>query len=153
MAEIKKFNLKDDDYYAIDIAKTVARRFLKHPNIKPIQVIGLGNALYALERLPLVTEGVCSEFGVSYDFGTEEFSESRYINFIISEYDFEISDGGSVYDKFVGSDSYSNLGWFIEVDGYRETECQLYNIENEIEEYINMGAKIIVTDESDIQYE
>ncbi len=69
---MEKFELIDDDWYAIEIAKNVARRFLKSPHITPQQVIGLGNALYALERLPLVTPGSFCEFGIVYRAGTEE---------------------------------------------------------------------------------
>lgn len=111
------------------------------------------NALYALERLPLVTLGSFSEFGIAYRAGTEEFSEMRYIDFRISESAFEISEGGSVYDKAVGSDSFSEPGWVVEVDGYRSAECDLYNLEDSIAEYLNLGAEISVSDESEIEYE
>lgn len=81
MSEISEFDIKDDDYCAIDIARNTVRRLLMHPSINPIQVIGLGNALYALERLPLVTEGVYCEFGLVFRSGTEDFNEMCYINF------------------------------------------------------------------------
>ncbi|NTW87843.1 MAG: hypothetical protein HGB26_01680 [Desulfobulbaceae bacterium] len=148
-----EFELTDDDMYAIDIAKNVARRFLKNPMITPQQIIGLGNALYALQRLPLVTPGALSEFGIVYRAGAEEFSEMRYINFKISESAFEISKGGSVYDKDVGSDSISAPGWIVEAGGYRSTECELYGLEDSIAEYLNLGAEISVSDESEIAYE
>lgn len=150
---MEEFELTDDDFYAIEIAKNVARRFVKRPNIAPQEIVGLGNALYALERLPQVTTGAFSEFGIVYRSGTEEFREMRYINFIISELEFEITIGGSVYDKAVGSDSFSEPGWMIEIGGYRCTECELYNLENSIEEYFNLGAEITVSDESEIKYE
>ncbi len=107
---MEKFELTDDDYYAIGIAQNVARRFLKDPRITPQQVIGIGNALYALGRMPRVTPGSSTEFGIVYEAGTEEYSEMRYINFRISESEFEISRGGSAYDKSVGSDRWSRLG-------------------------------------------
>lgn len=49
MNAMEEFELTDDDFYAVEIAKNVARRFLKHPQISPQQIIGLGNALYALK--------------------------------------------------------------------------------------------------------
>lgn len=150
---MEEFILTDDDIYAIEIAKNVARRFLKVPNIEPIQVIGLGNALYALERLPKVTPGSFSEFGIVYRAGTEEFNEMRYIDFRISEDAFEISIGGSVYDKAVGSDSFSEPGWMVEAGGYRNSECELYDLEDSIVEYLNLGAEVSVSDESKIEYE
>ncbi len=150
---MKEFDLTDDDCYAIEVAKNVARRFLGHAKIRPQQVIGLGNALYALERLPLVTPGSCCEFGIVYRAGTEEFSEMRYIDFRISESAFEISKGGSVYDRAGGGDSFSEPGWVVEVDGYRCTESELYDLEDSIAEYLNLGAEITVSDESEIEYE
>lgn len=151
--EFVEFKLNDEDYYAINIAKNIARRFLKHPKITPLQVIGLGNALYALDRLPNVTAGACCEFGIVYRRGTEENEEMRYITFRISEYEFEIAKGGSVYDNAVGSDSFSEPGWLIEAGGCRNTECELFAIEDSIEEYLNLGAEIIVNDESDMDYD
>jgi hypothetical protein len=146
---MEQFELKGDDYSAIEIAKNTVRLFLKEPQITPQQIIGLGKALYALERLPLVTPGSYSEFGIVYREGDEEFSEMRYITFRISESAFEISMGGSVYDKAVGSDSFSDPGWVVEAGGYRETECELHGLEDLITEYLNLGAKITVSDESE----
>jgi hypothetical protein len=150
---MEEFELTDDDHYAIEIAKSIARRFLKYPQIAPQQVIGLGNALYALDRLPLVTAGSSSEFGIVYRAGTEDFSEMKYIIFRITESDFEISQGGSVYNKGVGSDSFSEPGWLVEVGGYRNGECELYSLEDSVVEYLNLGAQIAVADESQIDYD
>ncbi len=150
---MEKFELEDDDYYAVDIAKNIARHFLKYPRITPQQVVGLGNALYALERLPTVTQGSSSEFGIVYRAGTEDVSEMRYIEFRISSGIFEIAKGGSVYDKAVGGDSIPGPVWSVEISGYRNTECELFDIEDSIAEYLNLGAKITVHDESEIEYE
>jgi hypothetical protein len=148
-----EFELNDDDLYAIDIAKNVARLLLKQPNVKPKQIIDIGNALYALERLPISTPGSSSAFGIVYRAGSEEFSEMRYIDFKIFEDSFEISMGGSVYDKAIGSDSFSEPGWYVEIGGYRNPECDLYDLEDSITEYLNLGAEISTDDESEIEYE
>jgi len=154
---VEQFELFDDedsdDYYAIDLAKKVARLLLKHPSIKPQQIIGLGNALYALERMPLVTPGALCEYGVEYRVGTEEYNEMRYVLFSISDADFGISTGGSVYDKATGGDSFSGPEWRIELGGYRETDCNLRGIEGRVVEYLNLGAEITVADESEIEFE
>nr|WP_314899660.1 hypothetical protein [uncultured Deefgea sp.] len=150
---MEKFTLTTEDLQAIQIMKSTARRFLRYERITPQQVIAIGNALYSLERLPLVTPGSYSEFGIVYREGSKEFSEMRYINFRISESAFEISKGGSVYDKTVGSDSFSDPGWLIEVGGYRYTECELHYLEDSISEYLNLGAEISASDESEIEYE
>lgn len=103
--------------------------------------------------MPLITPGSFCEFGIVYRAGSDDFKETRYIEFRISESDFEISQGGIVYDKAVGGDSYSDPGWLVEVGGFRDAECELYQLEDSISEYLNLGAKITVEDESEIEYE
>jgi len=147
---IPNFELLDEDFEAIAIAGNVAHSLLRHPAITPRQVIGLGNALFALGRLPRSTPGVQVDFGLVWRDDDEEFSEMRFITFRISEEDFEISRGGSVYDRRVGSDTISQPGWHIEIGGYRCTECELYQLENEVCEFINLGANPSVTCESTI---
>jgi hypothetical protein len=150
---IKKFKLISKDFQAIEIATKTARRFLKYSQIRPQQIVALGNALYALERLPLVTPGSFSSFGVVHHAGTQKFSEMRYIDFKMSESTFEISKGGSIYDKAVGRDSFSEPGWLVEVGAYRKTECELYSLENTVDEYWNLGGQISTSDESEIDYD
>jgi hypothetical protein len=105
------FELNEDDRYAINLAIKTARQFLKHPEIKPLQVVGLGNAIYALERLPLATPRACTEFGIVYRDEEEDYVNMRYIQIRISYSNFEISVGGSVYDSSVGSDTFTDPGW------------------------------------------
>lgn len=148
-----KFELYSSDYEAIKLAKRIAYRFLKFDGLEARQIIGLGNALYALERMPLTTPGVFIEFGIVYRAGSESFNEMIYIGFNIFYETFEISRGGSVYNKSVGSDSFSEPGWIVELGGYREAACDLEEVESSISEYINLGATITVSDESKIDYE
>ena len=148
---MEKYEFTEDDFYAVAVAKYVARRFLKCGNISPRKIIGLGNAIYTLECLPLATAGVLSEFGIVYRSGAEEFSEMRYIDFRILESAFENSLGGSVYDKTVGRYSFSEPGWLIEIGGYRNTKCELYNLAESINEYLNIGAELTVSDGSEIE--
>lgn len=144
---MNKFDLIDDDYQAILIAKNIARRLLQLPRITPKQIIDLGKALDALERLPNVTPNISIEFGISYRNGNDKFEEMEYILFRISDDCFEISRGGNTYDSSVGGDSISHPGWRVELGGYYERDCELYNIESSFIEYINLGAEIIVEDE------
>lgn len=144
-----KFELTDDDVRMICIAKNTVRRFLNDPQITGQDVIGLGNALYALERLPLVTPGVLSEFEVVYRNGDEDCSSMRYVNFLISDSAFTVSKGGSDCEKEVGSDNFTDLGWEIGLDGYRSTETTLlFDLEDYITEYLDFGAEKIVSDDS-----
>ena len=148
-----EFELTYDDIEAIGIANDVARLLLEYKDITPQQIIGLGNALYALEQLPSVTNGAYCEFGVILQEGDSDFREMRYIDFKISEESFAIIKGGSTYERAIGSDSYSEPGWIVEVGGYRNADCELYNLKESIREYLNLGASISVNDESDIEME
>lgn len=145
-----KFELIEEDYFAIEIAANTARLFLKKRKLSPRKIIGLGNALYALERLPKATKGVGCEFGLFHENGNENFRESKYYDFRITEDYFEISIGGSVYDKAVGSDSISEPGWMVESNGVANRDAELYTIEENIISYLEMGAEVTVDDESEI---
>ena len=58
-SKIQDFNLEGQDIYsdeyAISIAIDCAKLFLRNSKISTRQIIGLGNALYALERMPAST--------------------------------------------------------------------------------------------------
>ena len=156
-AKIEHFNLQGmDEYsdeYAISIAIDCAKLFLRNSKISTRQIIGLGNALYALERMPASTPGTFVEFGVAYRVdGNFPETEMHYLNFIISESCFGISRGGSLNLGY-GTDTISKPGWRFEVGGYREAECELYMVEDEVLELLNCGGEITVHDESDIEYD
>ena len=141
---------EDDDLFAVETAKAAARMFLGHPDIKPGQIVGLGRALYALERLPQATPGVYCEYDVSMTTGNDDFSEMHYISFRITDDDFEISTGGSVYDKRVGSDSVSGPRWLLEFSGYADRNLgdEIESIEGRVRRYLRSGAEITVDDDS-----
>ena len=145
------FELTDDDMVAIDVATKTVKQFLRNEDLDARQIVGLGNALYALQRLPQVTDGAACEFGLIY----RNAGESRYIEFEVSEHAFGISIGGSNYDPNVGSDSFSQPGWRVEVGGFREDSDSglLYSLFDQIYEYVCLGAEIVVRDESSIVLE
>lgn len=156
MEIFNEFNLEDDDFIGVCTAINVARLFLKDNTITPKKIIGLGNALYALERLPITTPGVYVEFSIEYRNGTEQYSEMKYVNFSITENEFQVSVGGSVYDSEIGSDSYTELDYLIGFEGYRLTEgdiTDLIYVEDNVKEFLKLGAEINVQDDSSIQYE
>ena len=53
--EYSEYGEYDDDRLAISIAINIARRLLQEPKITASQIVGIGHALYALQRLPVVT--------------------------------------------------------------------------------------------------
>ena len=166
------FELKYSDYcdygeygddYAISIAMNVARRFLREPDITASQIVGIGHALYALQRLPVVTPGIDVRFGIIIHHKIEApspknsketitLSDMEYIDFCISEDTFEISKGGSA-DCGAGHDSYSLAGWYVGLDGSRKTQCELYCIEDAISMLLEQkNTEIRVEDHSKIDF-
>ena len=139
------------DYLAISVAMDVAKHIIQHPKITVRQIVGLGHALYGLERLPDITPGVCVEFSVNLDVTGRFRDEMSYIKFRISEEEFKISRGGYI-DIGAGWDSYSDTGWYFDVYGNRNSECQLWTIEDEVLDLLGCGAEIRVDDESYIDF-
>ena len=116
-SKYSKYGEYDDDQLAISIAINVARRLLQEPKITASQIVGIGHALYALQRLPVVTPEVNVRFGVvvrskieypdrENPDNTVTYSDMDYIDFCISQDEFEIARGGST-DTGLGNDSFS----------------------------------------------
>ena len=151
----EKFFLTEDDEYAIQIASNVAKKFLRQPFVAPQEIVGLGHALHALKRMPDTTRGVDVEFGVVLRQDFESSGGMRYLYFKIYEDIFEISRGGSEWDKHVGSDSFSEPGWQIEIGAEARREClyELDYLEETVQEFLNLGGTISVVDESVIEFD
>ena len=144
------FRLIDEDYRAIEIAKKIMKKILNHPSVDPKGIVAIGHYLYAIERLPQITAGASTHIEIVYTNGDENFRESKIFTFRITDEEFHIDISGSVYDKSVGSDSISYPSWYIEKDGGRDTECDLSTLEQEIDEYLELGAKVSSEDYSEI---
>ena len=155
MDDPKQFDLTEEDEYAIEVAISVAQKLLRKAAVSPREIAGLGHALYALKRLPDTTPGAYVEFGVAFRQDFEYSGGMRYVTFIICEFAFEISRGGSEWDKHVGSDSFSEPGWRIEIGAGARRECfhKLADLEEAVQEYLNLGGTISVADESEIEFE
>lgn len=145
--------MNDDDYYAIVVVKNVARRLLQHPDINPRQIIGLGNALYALDRLPRATQGADCQFRIIYRQVSEGFEKVRFFTFLISATDFRVSCGGTNCDLYVAEEHFDQCLWEIRPDGFRDTGGILDTIENSCEKLLSRGASVDVRDKSLIIYE
>ncbi len=149
----RSFELSESDEDAIALGIRIIRRILADERTTPQQIAGIANGLYALQRMPVVTHGISCGFDLNYRFSDEDFSEFRYFGFRVTEQEYEITIGGSVYDQSTGSYSFSEPGWRISVDGERASEGDLDEIEARINEYIALGATFSVSDESDVEME
>ena len=89
----------------IEAARKLAWRMFAAPGIQPRDLVGLGRALYALDRLPVVTDGVAVEFSVKTPYEKNKYMEIlRYWTVRISESEVALSSGGYV-DVGHGADS------------------------------------------------
>lgn len=136
------------------VASTVidfTRTLLAKAGPTPRQLVGLARALFALERMPQITSGVNVDYSISLRQGDEKFEEMKYWSVRICEDSFEVSSGGRVYDARVGSDSISGFRLYVEAGshGYREYNDSCYEWLDDLEELLNLGAELDVTDDSD----
>jgi hypothetical protein len=148
---IEDFIFVNEDYIAVESAIKFARKLLSHPRITPTQIVGIGRALHALERLPKSTPGIYVGFGISFRQGDEDFSEMKYWDVFISEKSFSVRSGGSVYSSDVGSDSYSGFRHEIETSGYRNLNDDIYQWEDEVSDVFSINVSIDVEDDSRIE--
>ena len=126
------------------------RKLLTMPDLKPDVIIGIGHYLYAVERLPLITTGINVGVTIDYTTGNSERRGSHYFVLSINEETFHIEESGYEYEQYIGGDSIGYPGWYIERSGGRDTEMDLEKLENEIDEYLNLGTVITVEDYSEI---
>ena len=104
----------------------IAKRLIQHLKVTARQIVGLGQALYALERLPTITPGIWVKFGLILDVTGRFRNETSYIDFRISEEEFEISRGGYID---------LGTGW----DSYKEEEVHLNDYEDITEARARIG--------------
>lgn len=84
------------------------------------------------------------EFDFSFvsETGNDEDHEIQYIDFHFESEMIQVSSGGSVYDKSVGSDSYTNWGYSIGLNGWDEDNND-YRFSS-ILELVRNGAKLSI---------
>ena len=144
----EEFELKDWDYTVIQVAINVIRGFLSQRKLPARHVVGLGKALYALERLPEVTPGIYCDYGICYPSGDEKLSEKKYISYFISDEKFSITTGRRLYDQSNEGDNITDQEWRIEIGSYgvKTLGFEPSELETEIREYLQLGAEIMVSD-------
>ena len=140
------FKITAEDVDAIEIAKDIALRLIVRTELTDEQRIGLANAIYALNKLPISTESIECEFGVDYEWGDDKARDREYVTFIINSCVFEIQTGGSTYHQSVGWDNISGPKWSIDLDGYGDRECDLSSLKPSINYLLELGAEVSVYD-------
>src|SRR5687767_3219182 len=102
------------------IDKFTAKIRVSLTSLTPAELRQMATLLFALERLPSATAGVYIDLAV-----TQRLDESfSYVSMELSDCDFRLTIGGSVYSPGIGSDSYSQIVLEMEIGGFRRGTTQ-----------------------------
>lgn len=99
------YDLTVDDLPITDGLESVIRSILRKPTLKPQQIAQMAAFLYAVQRLPVVTEGVNMSISLVYRVGRE----SNYKQVHIDRESFRLESGGYAHEEGVGGDSFGGI--------------------------------------------
>src|SRR6266571_1987143 len=131
----------------VRVAEDVARRLISHPKTTPRQLCTLAKALRALELMPQWVMNGYITYGVMYRAGTKEFHEMRYLQVKIDDEALSFEDGGSTYDKSVGSDTFGNDPIVLHENGRSGDTSRLTDWHNLFQEFLAMESEVTTEDE------
>jgi hypothetical protein len=107
----------EDMSMVIPLAATI-RGLLAREDLTPRQISELGVFLYAVERLPMVTEGISMALMLKLTVNNER----NYQEVRLDEESFRLEEGGYVYDPAVGGDSFGTVIFEVSKGGGRDGE-------------------------------
>lgn len=157
-----RFIFTSSDWNIIQGAKLLLWKIVRSSAVKPSHLVGLGKALYVLERLPQVTKGVSVVLELSSP--TQQIDEQevyRFYQVTISGSEIEISSGGHLYSAQVGGDTFTCFSWLAQAGcdtSYQSYLDQLWVLPTSVSDFASEvkemdlsqdGYKWDVTDESD----
>lgn len=157
-----QYVFSSSDWHIIRGAKLLLWKVVRANTVRPSHLVGLGKALYALERLPQVTEGVSVVIDVSTPI--QHFDEQevyRFYQVAISGSEIEISSGGHLYSPQVGGDTFTCFSWLAQAGcetSHQSYLDQLWMLPTTVNDFATEvkemdmnqeGYKLDVTDESD----
>jgi hypothetical protein len=134
----------------VQMARQTARMLLQRPEASPEAVICLGRALFALDRLPLSTNGVNCTYGATLDPNPDNNHGAKfYMTFVVTTDKLAIESGG--YERSpIGGDSFSDPGYILTLNGGFHRECDPQKAKSTIQEYLDDGGRIEIEDYSDL---
>ena len=139
---VERFGFLQEDRQTIQDLIAGVRRTLRRKSITPQQICGLGKLLHGLERMPRPTSGI--DITVAIESRTPDHFSYKSIG--LSESSFELLSGGAEYTPDVGSDSYTNYSFHVEVGGFRDdTEV------TEVEDWISGFIESLCDEDQDFE--
>lgn len=107
------FGFLIEDQQVVERLVDAVRSLLQRPELSPRTIASLGPLIFALERLPLPTPGLCATLTLRYELNRE----SDWVSIDISDDRIALDKGFHTYDPGVGGDTHSEiilevgLGW------------------------------------------
>ena len=89
----------------------------------PVTLRKIASFLYALERLPYTTPEVSLDFAIM----ERVCGNLSYVSVELDSQSFRLSTGGSIYSPDVGSDSFSETMFQVEMGGFRDGSTEAFN--------------------------
>lgn len=137
------FPLKKSDSEWVSELVSFACRLVDSPEVDLDTKDALQKAIKLLENLPKAPSGMDLTFDITQRGGDENSSEMRYWSMSLSSTTFSVSSGGSIYDRSVGSDSFTIFDFLCEVEGHRSMEGDIWQWLAETNEVLNFDDTII----------
>jgi hypothetical protein len=114
----KLFGLFGEDSLVVDRLRASVRTLIKRAQTTPEQIFNLAKLLYALERLPLPTEGIGIELSLSMHHAN---GERTCQEITLDGSSFRLSTGAwIIIEPSIGGDSEGETVFEVEIGGFRE---------------------------------
>lgn len=139
-SDLLPFALAEQDLIAL-LGRTIRKRMT---NSEPDQLRRIAAFLYALERLPYTTPGLALDLAIM----NRVNGNLSYVSVELDEQSFRLSTGGSEYSPGIGSDTYSNTSFQIEVGGFREGATE--DFEEWLDAFIGADGTITVGGDDEV---
>lgn len=113
------FPIAEDELQLVQNVIRHTRRFCVLPTVTPPQLVGLGRALFALERLPRISKDVDVEFSLGITWGSLDDYISRFVTYHISEGTFCVGTMSFSSDPAAGDDRHTTTVYKVDNKGER----------------------------------
>lgn len=137
------FPIAEDEMHLVQDLTRLTRRLCALPTAAPQELVGLAHALYALERLPQVTNGVSLEFSLGHRSGTEDSHTETDAWVHIEGSFFILGTTFRTYDTAVGGDHHSTIVFQVKSNGFRSTEPGDEAARLQVLDWINQFASLL----------
>ncbi len=141
-----QFELTDEDRYAIQVAKNIAKLLLSEKRTTQRQIEVIKKIIEGLDAIPQPVDGLDCELSVCWRNGNENCEDMEAVSVWICDNEFELSTYGSTYSRAVGGDNIPGKSYRISTYGSYDTELDVSGLDLVVSRYLDRGAKINATD-------